>query len=100
MLDDILTYLARRFQEPSTYNALALLSTGLGFKIAPQYWDTIAFFCMMGFGAVGFALAERKKTTAVEIKSVVEAVVKPTALDPQPPKPQELEKVMRNGNGH
>lgn len=93
-------YLVARFQEPSTWVSLGLIFTGAGFNIAPEHWQAIAGFGLIGFGAIGAALQERKKISATQVKSVVEAIVKPQALDPNAPTTaHELERVMKNGNG-
>lgn len=98
-MDAFLDYLAARLQEPSTWVSIGSLLTGVGVVIAPQYWQAIMGVGMIGGGLLGTILRERKKTTAAEVKSVVEAVVKPEATKEIIPSPPVLEAVMKNGNG-
>lgn len=75
-------YFAARMQEPSTYVGLGAMVTGIGIKIAPEYWNAITF---IGLGIGGFlatVIRERKKTTPAEIKEIVKDTVKPTAVEP------------------
>ena len=95
-MDSFLEYLAARLQEPSTWVSLGTLGTAIGWKIAPQYWETIALVGMGAGGAIGTFLRERKKTTAIEIKNVVEAVVKSEVT--KPVSTATLEAAMKNGN--
>lgn len=81
-MDSSLDYLAARLQEPSTYVSLGSLLTAIGFKVAPQYWDSIAMICMGGGGLLGAILRERKKTTSAEIKQAVKETVVPSVVKP------------------
>lgn len=73
-------YLAARMQEPSTWVSLGAMATGLGFAIAPEYWQAISAIGLGIGGFIGAALRERKKTTPAEIKEVVRDVVVPSAV--------------------
>ncbi len=75
--------------------SLGTLATGLGFAIAPEYWQSIAAVGMGLGGLLGTILRERKKTTPQEIKAVVEAVAKPEAVKPVQPSPVVLEAAMK-----
>lgn len=92
----LLQYVAGRLREPSTYVSLGVMATGLGFQIAPDKWQAISSICL-GVGGLAGILLQEKKTSAVEIKNVVQAVVKDTALEPAPPPAHELEKIKTNG---
>lgn len=94
-MDSILEYIAARLQEPSTWASLGSLATAVGFVIAPEYWQAIAAVGLGLGGLLGTLLRERKKTTATEIKSVVQAVVKPDAVKPIPPPVSTLEATMK-----
>jgi hypothetical protein len=76
----LLSWIAQRASEPSTWVSLGSLITGVGFTIAPQYWSQIAAIGMGIGGLLGVILKERKKTTSDEIKAVVEKTVTPEAL--------------------
>ncbi len=79
-MDDILEYVTARMKEPSTWASLGIFVTGIGWNIAPEYWQAIAGIGMGIGGALGFVLRERKKTTTAEIKAVVAATVEPSAM--------------------
>lgn len=98
-MSDTTDYLIQRAKEPSTYVSLGMLLTAVGWSISPEHWQVISQFCMGLGGFIGMILAERKKTTAVEIKNVVQEVVKPEATKPITPTPEKLEAAMKNG-GH
>lgn len=98
MWDTILEYLAQRLKEPSTYVSLGALGTAIGWRVSPENWNAIATFCMGAGGLLGMILTERKKTSPTEIKNVVEAVVKPQALEPVKPSEPQLQEAMK-GNG-
>lgn len=98
MNNTILDYLAARAIEPSTWVSMGTMLSGLGIVIAPDKWQAIMGLGMGIGGFLGMVLRERKKTSATEIKNVVEAVVKPTALEPAPPPPKELEAIKANGH--
>ncbi len=96
-MDSILEYLAARLQEPSTWSSLGVLFTGVGVVVAPEYWQAIMGIGMIIGGLLGTILRERKKTTATEIKSVVEAVVKPSAMDQTPATKVQIDAAMKAG---
>jgi len=96
-MDSTIDYIVARVQEPSTWVSLGTLATGLGFAVAPEYWQSIAAIGMGVGGLLGTIMRERKKTTAVEIKSVVEAVVKPEVT--RPVSTPVLEAKMKAANG-
>lgn len=73
-------YLVARMQEPSTYVSLGVLLTGLGYGLAPEYWQAISTLCLSVGGLAGVLIRERKKTTPDEIKEVVKDVVIPAAV--------------------
>ena len=98
-MDNPLEYLSQRLKEPSTWTSLGILVTAIGWKAAPQYWDSIAMIGMGIGGILGAVLAERKKTTPAEIKAVVQAVAKPEAIKPVQPSEPELKAVMQKSNG-
>lgn len=79
-MTDLLDYLAARFSEPSTWVSLGVLFTGMGWQIAPDYWQSIAGIGMGLGGLLGTILRERKKTTTAEIKDVVEDTVKRASM--------------------
>ena len=76
-------WLVARAQEPSTWVSLGTMLTGLGFAVAPEYWQSISAVCMSLGGLAGVLLRERKKTTTADIVTVVEDTVKPSAMQPQ-----------------
>lgn len=94
-MDAILDYLAARMKEPSTWVSLGSLATAVGFAVSPENWQLIAAIGMGLGGFLGTILTERKKTTATEIKNVVEAVVKPEVT--KPVSTPVLEAAMKNG---
>lgn len=94
-MDAILAYFSARLQEPSTWVSLGTLATAIGWKAAPQYWDTIAMIGMGAGGLIGTVLRERKKTTPTEIKTVVETMVKPEVV--KPVSVAQLEAAIQNG---
>lgn len=94
-MEKILEYLVSRMQEPSTWVSLGVLATGIGWNIAPDYWQAIAGIGMGLGGLLGTILREHKKTSAVEIKNVVEAVVKPQAMEPQALSAPQLNDAMK-----
>lgn len=98
-MDSAIDYIVARAQEPSTWVSLGTLVTGLGFVIAPEYWQLIAAIGMGIGGFLGTILRERKKTTSTEIKAVVEAVSKPEAMKPNQPSTPVLEAKMKAANG-
>jgi hypothetical protein len=79
-MDAALEYLIARFQEPSTWVSLGTMLTGIGVSIAPQHWQIIMAVGMIGGGALGAAIRERKKTTPAEIKAVVQQTVEKGSL--------------------
>lgn len=95
MLDTILDYLSARAQEPSTWVSLGVFATGVGWNISPEHWQTIALVGMGAGGLLGSILRERKKATPIEIKNVVEAVVKPQSINPEKPTTKELTDAMK-----
>lgn len=99
-MDAALEYLAARLQEPSTWVSIGSMLTGVGVVIAPEYWQAIMGIGLIGGGLLGTVLRERKKTTPVEIKAVIEAIAKPEAIKSNPPSPATLEKVMQKANGN
>lgn len=94
-MNSIFDYLADRMKEPSTYVSLGVLLTGVGVNIAPEKWAAISGICMGIGGFVGLILKERQKTTPTEIKNVVEAVVKPSAISANEPSMKELQTAMK-----
>ncbi len=97
--DGVLEYISSRLVEPSTWVSIGSAATGLGVIIAPDKWQAIMGIGMTLGGLLGVVLRERKKTSAAEIQNVVQAVVKPTAMEPAPPSPQKLEDIKVAGNG-
>lgn len=75
-------YLAARLQESSTWVSIGSIITGLGFVIAPEYWQAISVIGLGLGGLLGAVLRERKKTTPEEIKAVVKDTVVPNAVQP------------------
>lgn len=95
MWDAALVYIAGRMQEPSTWTALGLIFTGAGVGVSPERWQGIMMIGLIGFGAIGAALGERKKTTPAEIKTAVDLLVKPEAKNPEAPTVPELAEAMK-----
>lgn len=82
MGESIFEYLAARIQEPSTWVSLGAFFTGIGWQVAPDYWQAIAGIGMGLGGFLGTVMRERKKTTPTEIKDVVKETVTPAAIKP------------------
>lgn len=95
MWEAALDYLSGRLQEPSTWNAFGMIFTGAGYALAPERWQAITVIGMIGFGAIGAGLRERKKTSAADVKSVVEATVRSDAMKPVQPSTPALEATMK-----
>jgi hypothetical protein len=94
-MDALWEYLAGRMQEPSTWVSLGTLFTAAGWAIAPEHWQLIAAIGMGIGGILGTVLRERKKTTAAEVKNVVEAVTKAEALKSKQPSDEHLDAAMK-----
>lgn len=94
-MDSILEFLAKRLSEPSTYVSLGVLTTAIGWNIAPEKWQAIATICMGLGGLIGTIIGEKKKTTSGEIKNVVEAVVRTDAVKTVTPSPAALDVAMK-----
>lgn len=72
----MLQYLANRLSEKSTWTSLGVLSTVIGWKIAPGMWDSIAMVGM-GIGSlIGAAIPSTVMTK--NISGSVAEIPKPT----------------------
>ena len=95
-MDSFLDYIAARLKEPSTYVSFGSLATAVGFAVSPENWQLIAAIGMGAGGLLGTILTERKKTTPVEIKAAVQAMVKPEAT--KSVSTATVEAAMKNGS--
>lgn len=57
----LLRTLLDRFDEPSSWAALATLLTGIGIQVEPGMWQFITYILAGGAGVLGFFLKESPK---------------------------------------